>query len=148
MANKELIEAQKEILASTFSQAQAYTNLIIAAGYAGFFGIWSFVKDDLTRGTMFWSALLISLSLAAFIAFEIYGMYYRSVTLIGIANALDDAERFESLILRHRAEEKERAIVFGRLWLGVLSFTVVTGFLALFILLSAFIHGIWMIYMT
>jgi len=63
MIDREILEAQKELLAHTFSQAQAYTNVILVAGYAGFFAIWSFIKPELTKATVFWSGLLISLSL-------------------------------------------------------------------------------------
>ncbi|MGN6229475.1 MAG: hypothetical protein ACTHNM_18765 [Dyella sp.] len=146
MVNREVLEAQKELLASSFSQAQAYTNVILAAGYAGFFGVWGFVRSELTRGTVFWSALLVTISLAMFVAWEILGMYMRSRTLIGIAQAVAQPERFEELMLEYKRTAQERSIRFGRLWLITVVGTVTTGFGAFCILLSAFVHGLWLTY--
>jgi len=139
----EQIEAQKEILASAFDKAQAYTNVIIFAGFAGYFGIWSLVKDKLTDATVFSSALLISLSIAAFVAWEVYGMIHRSRALMGIAKAVDEPSRYQELIMQHRKDQQVRSIALGKLWHVVLVFTLVTGFSAMAILLSALIHGLW-----
>ena len=143
MVDREILEAQKELLAHTFSQAQAYTNVILVAGYAGFFAIWSFLKPDMTKATVFWSGLLISLSLAGFIAWEVYNMFFRSRSILGIARAVKYPEQFEQLMLNHTKAEQERLITYGRIWLMQLPFVVVTGFGAIAILISAFIHGLW-----
>ena len=144
--DRQVIEAQKELLAHTFSQAQSYTNVILIAGYAGFFAIWTQFGADMTRATRFWSGLLISLSVAGFIAWEVYGMIQRSQAMLGIARAVNDPERFEELMDQQRATEHERAIQVGRAWLFALPFIAGTGFLALSIILSAFIHGLWLTY--
>lgn len=146
MINRELLEAQKELLASSFSQAQAYTNVILAAGYAGFFAVWAFVKGELSRGAVLWSALLVTLSLAMFVAWEVFGMYMRSRMLIGIAQAVAQPERFEELMLSHRKAAQERSIVFGKVWLFTVWGTVLTGAGAFCILLYAFVHGLWLTY--
>ena len=44
MINQELIDAQKEIISFSYSQGMAYANLIIGAGYAGFFATWAFTR--------------------------------------------------------------------------------------------------------
>lgn len=146
MINREVLNAQKELLSSTFSQAQAYTNVILVAGYAGFFGIWTQMANEITKATKFWSGLLISLSIGGFIAWEVYGMVMRSKSLLGIARAVNEPGRFEELILEHKAKEQDRMIQFGRVWLIALPFIAGTGFLALGIMLSAFIHGLWLTY--
>ena len=146
MVNREILEAQKELLAYTFSQVQAYTNVILVAGYAGFFAIWNFVKPDLTKATVFWSGLLISLSLAGFIAWEVYNMFFRSRSILGISRAVNETEKFDQLMLNHTKTEQERLITYGRVWIIQLSFVVITGFGAIVILISAFIHGLWVGY--
>jgi hypothetical protein len=142
MINQELLEAQKELLASTFNQARAYTNVLLAAGYAGFFGIWAFVRSYLTRGEVLWSALLVMVSLALFVAWEIFGMYLRSRTLIAIAKAVAEPERFEELMLAYQRTARDRAIRFGKVWVVTVWGTVVTGLAALCILFYAFIRGL------
>ena len=146
MTDRELLDAQKELLAHTFSQAKAYTNVILVAGYAGVFAIWSFLKDDLTKATAFSSGLLISISLALFIAWEVYSMFFRSQSILGVARALEDPDRFEQLMLDYRTSEQERIIRYGRIWLIQLPLVVATGFGAIGVLVSAFVHGLWLTY--
>jgi hypothetical protein len=146
MKNREMLEAQKELLAYTFSQAQSYTNLIIVAGYAGFFAIWTQMAGEMAPATRFWSGLLISISVAGFIGWEVYGMILRSKSMFGVARAVNDPQRYEELIAQHRAEQKEVAIQVGRIWLIALPFIAGTAFLALLIILSFFIHSLWVTY--
>lgn len=146
MINREILEAQKELLAHTFSQAQAYTNIILVAGYAGFFAIWSFIRQDLSKQQIFWSGLMISISLAVFIAWETYGMFFRSRSVMGIAKAVNDPPNFERLLLTHQKNEHERIIRFGRVWIVVLVVVVGTGFSAIGMMLWAFIQGLWRFY--
>ena len=63
---------QIKLLSALFDKATAYANLIIMAGYAGFFGLWSFTKDKLTPMQVFWSALFITISASVFVIFETF----------------------------------------------------------------------------
>lgn len=146
MKNREMLEAQKELLAHTFSQAQSYTNLIIVAGYAGFFAIWTQMASEMAPATRFWSGLLISLSVAGFIGWEVYGMILRSKAMLEIARAVNDPQRYEELMIEHRAKQNDKAIQIGRIWLIALPFIAGTAFLALLIILSFFIHSLWVTY--
>ena len=143
---EKIIEAQKELLAFTFSQAQAYTNLIIVAGYAGFFALWNFVQDDITKTQLFWSGILITISLIVFVLWEVYGMFRRSRSLLEISEAVNKPNEFEELIRSHKQKESERAISYGRTWIAALSITVLTGFSAIGIMLWSFISGLLKIY--
>lgn len=146
MVDRDVLEAQKELTAHAFGQAQAYTNVILVVGYAGFFAIWSFVKADMTRAQVFWSGLLIALSLTAFILWEIYGAFYRSRSLLSLARAVNDPSNFEKLIAQHRSEERTRVIWLGRVWAITFGFTVITGFSAVGILLWVFVSALWELY--
>jgi hypothetical protein len=146
MKNDEMLAAQKELLSHTFSQAQAYTNVILAAGYAGFFAIWSQMGPNLTPATKFWSGLLISLSVAGFVGWEVYGMIIRSKSMLGIAQAVNNPEQYQQLMAEHRETQHHRAVQVGRMWLVALPLIAGTGFTALAIMLSAFIHGLWVTY--
>ena len=136
-------EAQKELLSETFGQAQNYTTVILAVGYAGFFGIWSFVKEDLTRGTMFFSALLITLSLGFFILWELIGMFMRTAVLTRLAAVVADEDKFAERVLDYRRDRQEKNIRLIPVWKFILAATVSTAVVAYFILLFAFVHGIW-----
>lgn len=146
MSKPALLEAQKELLSFAFSQAQAYTNVVLIGGYAGFFGIWTQMANGITQATKFWSGLLISLSIGGFIVWELYGMVSRSQSLMGIARAVNSPEKYEELISQHKVHEQARMIRLGRLWVCAIAFIASTGFSALGIMLSAFIHGLWLSY--
>lgn len=146
MVDQELLNAQKELTAHTFDKAQAYTNVVLLAGYAGFFAIWSFIKPDITKEQVFWSGLLIALSLTAFMLWEIYGSFYRSRSLLGLAKAVNNPAKFHELLEQHKIDEHARIIRFGRIWVVVFGFTVLTGFSAIGILLWAFVSGLWKFY--
>ena len=144
--NKDLYEAQKDLLESTFSKAMAYTNTVILAGYASFFGIWNFTKPQLTNNQILWSAVLMSVSLIAFVLFEIYGMFYRSKSLLGLANVVNNQETFNKKLLEHKEKEQTRSIVHGRIWLFVFPVSVISGVSAAGILLWAFIAQLFQAY--
>jgi uncharacterized membrane protein len=141
-----MLENQKELLAHGFSQAQAYTNLILVAGYAGFFAMWSQVGEDLTKVSRFWSGLLIAISLSGFILWEIYGMIVRSRAMLEIGRAVAEPERYEQLIKEQRLKQRDRVIKIGRVWIMVLSFIALTGFGSIAIMISAFVRGLWLHY--
>jgi hypothetical protein len=73
-AAKEHREYLINLLTTQFDKGAAYTNLIILASYAGSFAIWSGTKDQLPKQASISVALLLGVSLIAFISFEIYKM--------------------------------------------------------------------------
>jgi hypothetical protein len=77
-----------------FERAQAFSNAMILAGYAGIFGLWSLSKDALTRTTIDVVALLVGVSLIIYVTWEIYGMIMRA----------NSGFRFQKLIGKQPAE--------------------------------------------
>lgn len=77
-----------------FERAQAFSNAMILAGYAGIFGLWSLSKDTLTKTTIDVVALLIGASLIIYVTWEIYGMIMRA----------NSGFRFQKLIGKQPAE--------------------------------------------
>lgn len=144
--NTELFEAQKELLNKIFEQAQAYTNMILAAGYAGAFAIWALVKDELSSGQTLWSALLLSTSLISFVVWELLGMVVRSRSLIGIAKAVNDAENFQLRMAEHQKSESLWAARYARIWVATVSVSVLTAFAAMAILVLAFVTNLVALY--
>jgi hypothetical protein len=137
-----VLEAQKELLAHSYSNGMAYMNVILGAGYAGFFATWSFTKDALTYSTKMGSALLICASLLSFIIFEVLKMYYLSKSLIALGRAVGDPANFGALLNQWKVEAQAREMRMGRIWAVSFWFTLVTGISAGLTLMSAFIHGL------
>jgi hypothetical protein len=87
-----LIEAQVKVLAATFDKSAAYTNLIVLAAYAGFFGLWQLTKDYLSKEVALWSALLMLISVFVFVVFEIVKMIFFQYNFMERRKALKSPE--------------------------------------------------------
>lgn len=146
MDRDEQISVQKELLASTFSQARAYTNLILAAGYAGFFATWTFTRELLSPAEVLWSALLVTMSIAGFITWEVFSMIHRSRAMLAVAQAVADRDLYAERIVQVRREQQEKAIIFGRIWVPSLIFIVGTAAVGALILMAAFVRGLFRVY--
>jgi hypothetical protein len=46
---EKIIEAQIKIITASYDRAVAYTNVIVVAGYAAFFGLWTLTKPYLCK---------------------------------------------------------------------------------------------------
>jgi len=87
----ELKQKQEEIQKSNlqiFDRAQAYTNAMIVAGFAGVLTLWNFSRATLTERTTDTVALMLSISLICFVSNEIYAM---------LSNA-SEAHKFNRLV--------------------------------------------------
>jgi len=142
MVNQELLDAQKELLSSSYNQLMAYTNLIIGAGYAGFFATWAFTRKLLPDQLVLWSALLISISLISFVGFEVYKTFYMSRDSLELGEAVSNPTQFEELILQHNRKHQDRMIKFGIIWTRTFAISVVSGFAAGGLLMTSFIIGL------
>jgi hypothetical protein len=134
------LEAVKELTAHSFSQARAYTNVVLAAGYAGLFGLWSTFKDALPQQAKLLCGLLIATSLALFLCWELLGMFVRHRMLAGMTRLLSAGDAFEGLLENHAAKERNLQIRVLILWPYFLWPTIVTGFGAFFVLLFSFVQ--------
>ena len=142
-----MLDAQKELLSSAFSQANAYTNLILGAGYAGFFTAWAFTKDRLTLSELFWSALLVTCSLFLFVTFEIVKAFYMGTAYIGLARVVEDEANFMSHLAQFKRVRRVSDIRFGKIWLYVFLVTAMSGLAGGAILISAFVRNLFRLYL-
>ena len=67
-------DAQVKLISTIYDKATSYTNIIIVAGYAGFFALWSNTKQFLTPFQARLAAVLMGISICIFVFFEIYKM--------------------------------------------------------------------------
>lgn len=146
MESQDLLEAKKQILAESFSQARAYTNVIILAGYAGIFAIWNFTRDFLDPSVALSSALFLTLSVSGFVAWEIFAMIVRGRSMLGLSRAVNNPDRFEELLREHQENQHAVAIWLGRLWIVALVFTVTTALVPALLLITSFTSHVWNLY--
>ncbi|EOX4461723.1 hypothetical protein ACJ5M5_001571 [Vibrio alginolyticus] len=101
----ENIAATKEVVAHVYGKANSYSNVIIAAGYVGFFTLWSSLKSDLPQWAILSSGALILISLMTFIGFELYKMTSVSVQMHRVSKRLQKPDT-SSLSEIQRIEQK------------------------------------------
>lgn len=138
------LQAQKDLIREANQSAERYTSVIMVVGYAGLFTIWAQQKTEFTPATSFAAGILLSLSLLAFIAWEIYGMVIRSRSGFAMAKAVEDPELFHQRMREHREKTAEGMNGSQKLW--VWNVGIAAGFaLASFgVMFSAMLHGAWM----
>jgi hypothetical protein len=136
--NVEAMDKLREIVAEVYGQTTAYTNLVLAAGYAGSFAVWQFVEKYMSLKSRFWSALLLTISLALFVGYELYKMVRESWKMRHLADAmmrLPESRRLEAL----QAILMNKRILEARLWAFFVVPTAATGLAAAGLLVSVFI---------
>ncbi len=143
-----VIAAQKELLAFSYNSAAAYTNLILGAGYVGYFAAWTFVHDRLTPVTELWTALLVLLSLLSFICFEVYKSFYISRSLQSLHLVVSDPAHFVRRVDEYDKSMQALTIQMFTIWRWAFWITLTTGIAGAGVLISAIVHGLVLHYIT
>ena len=132
-----------DIHSKAYDRATAYTNLIMLGGYAGGFAIWNFTRDHLTATASMWVAIFLLLSLTAFILFEIYKMVLSTKHTRTIADMLRQqkpiADQMADIQEYDKKISSDSLLVFMRVWVAVLAFSVSTALVAVTILIWNFV---------
>ena len=142
------IEGHLKILSETFERSTNYTNLLLVAGYAGFFALWQVTRDLLSRRQVVVSALLMLLSITIFVVYEIYRSLYASLYLRGYYKTLSNPEVGASIATMNQAindfhARRRRGVLAGTIiWAIVFGLTALTGIAAAVILLYSFIRAL------
>ena len=142
------VETQTKIISEGFEKATNYTNLIIVAGYAGFFALWQMTREYLNRDQVLISALLMMVSIIVFIVFEIYKALNTSIVLWKYSqlftntNNISSVEVMQSAINTFQARQSKSNNRLLVLWGLVFAVTTATGLAAAFVLLYAFIRAL------
>ncbi|WP_404397409.1 hypothetical protein [Idiomarina loihiensis] len=131
------IEATKEIVAHIYGKANSYSNLIIVAGYVGFFTLWSSIRPELPNWAVLSSGGLILTSLMIFIAFEFYKMTSISIQMHRISKRLDKPNM--GTLDEIQDIQKRSSLNNAKAWIFTVIPTIVSGFLAGLILLYCFL---------
>lgn len=146
--SNEIVDAQIEIMSAAYDKSIAYGNVIIIAGYASFFAMWSFTKEYLSARQVLWSAILMSISVLCFVLFEIWKMFVSGKLLLQYQRAVaeltqsNDPNQFIQTMRDHGKKEQKMTIAFGKIWYFNLMICIPTGLIAFGILFYAFIAGL------
>lgn len=131
---QEVVDASIKIVTAVYSNAKAYTNVIIIAGYAAFFAMWGFVRADIPLLASLWALLLMAFSAAVFVLFEIYKMIWSAWSVRRTIFATEDANDPIGRLAEIEKSQQREAQVFGKIWIFALICTVPLGVAALTVL--------------
>lgn len=128
-----------KIMSALYDKAAAYTNLIIVAGYIGFFTVWGNMKDTLSEGEMLLSAFCITFSLVFFVFWEVVKMIINSSVYRGLIEVINaPPNQFEEKLQEQQKSEQRLQIRLLRAWFVILILTVVPGVIGAGVLLWSF----------
>ncbi|MCH5488319.1 hypothetical protein [Pseudomonas syringae] len=125
------------------TQASTYTNLILVAGYAGFFAFWSTLVAKLPGWLYALSGLLALLSLICFICWELIKMIWGNVHLNRTNEMIIKTVRGPKAIALIDAASSLHSAKITKLWMWFLVPTVACGMSAGFLLLGYFVLEVW-----
>lgn len=119
------------------SNANAYTNLIMVAGYAGFFAFWSTFSGKIPSWLFNACGLAITLSLTLFITWEIVKMFW-SAKHMQATQAILAKRPHASVITEFEKAFQDFSTRSQKVWLVFLVPTVLSGMTAASLLLGYF----------
>lgn len=133
---QQALDANTDMMSGVYQSSKAYTNSIILGGYAVFFTVWAFVRDDAARGAMLWAALLAIFSASVFVIFEVYKMIWTGRIIqrqLSIGDRPGGLEANAQLV----KETTERELkTFGKIWIFVLIATIIPAVAAYAIVIA------------
>ena len=122
---REKLHAFYEAMASyqerILQAASGYNQIVVLAGYAGFFTIWSAAKDDVPHWLLLTSGLLMGLSLIIYVAWTIYGMTITTQNNVQLLNVIGEGpDGYVARLQATAAEQTTKVAAYMRFWRPVL----------------------------
>ncbi|WP_171165069.1 hypothetical protein [Usitatibacter palustris] len=148
-AVEKLVEIETKLVSAIYDKAVAYTNLVVAAGYAAFFGLWAITKPYASPGLLQWAALLMLASAATFVIFEIYKMWRTTQDLnsryFRLGQMIEGKSAVELLAMYRRTglEAQQSALALVPKWRIALGVSATTGLAAVLLLGAALLIGVF-----
>jgi len=142
-------DAQVKLISTIYDKATSYTNVIIVAGYAGFFALWSNARQFPTPFQAKSAAVFMGVSICVFVLFEIYKMTLTGYHLSMKAKILQEQDTLASpIILLDRLDEIDQQmrrynISFIKAWLIWLFIAIITALAGSAILLGSLARGLF-----
>jgi hypothetical protein len=145
---EKIIETQIKILTVSYDKGMAYVNVVVIAGYAAFFGLWTLTKPYLAKDAAIWAALLMLISAGTFVFFQVYQMVFIAQSLhsqhLNLEQKLRGQPAHIILTELKRLEEsgKRSALLLLSVWRIQLLIAVITALLAFVILGYAYVRAL------
>jgi hypothetical protein len=140
------IDIMIKVASTLYDKAVAYTNVIILAGYAAFFTVWSNMKARMSHTEMLVAAFCITFSLVFFVFWEVTKMIINSKSLTGLLNVLKaPSQEFDQRLAELQKADHKLNIRLLQFWIVFLIFTVVPGLIAAAVLLWSFGRQLWVL---
>lgn len=144
---EELIEFHMRITANAFERASAYNSVLILACYASFFGLWQITKEFLDPKWGIAAAVLMAISAASFVIFEVAKTFYTSRQILTLQKTMfgphkNDPTKLLEEFTKYDAKARVVNIVLVPFWYVSFSVSVLTGLTALIILVSVLIRAL------
>lgn len=134
------VETMIKVLSTLYDKSAAYTNIIMAAGYAGFFTVWSNMKAYMSPAEMRVSAICMLVSLLVFVLWEVTKMILTSRNLHRLLEVLQSPQpEFDAKLKKQQHDERTFNIGFLRAWRIVLVSAIAPALLASATLIYSFI---------
>ncbi|WP_137718700.1 hypothetical protein [Methylobacillus flagellatus] len=147
---KRAVDLNIKSTAHFYDQHKKYTQVIITAGYALFFGLWSITKDYSDNWAIFLAGLMIAISASSFVLFEVFKTMLVT-SLIGTrSRALINAKADDRLdqITNHLESASRHDDVINlleyRVWLPTYWLSVLTGVVGIAVLLTSYCKNLWL----
>lgn len=93
--------------------SSSYNQIVVLAGYAGFFTIWSATADDLPRWLVLLSGALMGISLIVYVGWTVIGMILLRSQMQRLLDALNDGP--DGYLERVQAAEAKGAVASNKL---------------------------------
>lgn len=146
---KEATANQITLFSAIYDKASAYANLIVVAGYAGFFGLWSLTQPYVSKQSALWAALFMGASMVIFVFFEIAKMVIATVvtkhaseTFLNFREDAYPADKYNRQVEVFKAVNARWNLWLARYWPWALIPTIALGAVGAGILLFSFVVGI------
>lgn len=128
-----IVENQIKAISATYDKGSAYTSLVIGAGYASFFGIWSVSKDYVSEPCATYALLLLILSAITFVFFEVYKNILTTFNLVRKSKAAVKARKMRTFkeqyteIMKAESAKDLANILFIPIWATTATIAILTA---------------------
>lgn len=140
------VEAAQQLTERLQANSRSYTHLIVAAGYAGFFGFWSMLRKGMPPWLYAMAGLLITISLVLFIGWEVTKMIWGSVHLNRVQKDLAAKPPSPEIIAQFQNALSAFERRSNRVWIWFLVPTIAFGLGAAMCLLAHFSWRLWAVF--
>lgn len=126
---------------SLYDKGLTYSQVILGLGYAGLLAVWVGTKEYLEPRFVVWSALLVTISVLAYVLFEVTQMIYLTSLGLALNKSMSRSKGNYSHALDEYARSEQRMKgVLLLVWAVVLAIALPTGLGAAGVLVWAFVR--------